>query len=371
MFSNTGQYAATFSQVIPLQRSVIPWQRFWEIICGELRRHRFTSGTLRLYRTVLRNFARGIRGTPGSITHSEVQAYIWDLADTGSSWSWVASNICVLRAVFDKLGGMKIATRLVTPKRPVRLPEILNSTEILTLFKSAIRPRDRLLLALAYGCGLRTSEVCNLKWQDIDTGRKIINIPASYHVRARQLAIPEELCAAFIAGKQLSTQSRYVFTGNNANRPLCTRTLQQVIREIARKAGIGKPVTAMTLRHTYAVHLLEMGVNIREVQEQLGHSQIDTTLIYQKCFLPKGARSPLDNMKVADIEEPDTPVNQPPEQTQPKQEHSVNLPPLFDGQSENGGFEFPLKFHETPLDKAYAFYEVLKARITNRLLLSG
>ena len=395
--NHTGQYTTTLTPVIELHNSTIPWQRLWEIVRNELTRHGFATSTISMYETVLRNFATDQRGKPRRITKSAVQAYIWDLADKHSSWSWIASNICVLRTVFDKLGGMRIATSLVTPKRPIRLPEILNSSEIHSLFKSAIRPRDRLLLALLYGCGLRTSEACNLKWKDIDTDKKIINIPASYHVKARQLALPEELCAIFIAGKQLNTHSPYVFIGNNANHPLCTRTLQQVIREIARKAGIGKPVTAMTLRHTYAVHLLEMGANIRELQEQLGHTQIDTTLIYQKCFLPKNARSPLDTLKnpsssslpihvhpcCSSVVKPLPSHNQstlgPHQLVSPKLpgeggsaiSNSPPLPPLFDESPENPGIDFTLTFNETPLEKAYAFYERLKSRITSRLLMTG
>ncbi len=150
------------------------------------------------------------------------------------------------------------------------------------------------MISLGYACGLRVSEVVNLKVQDLDINELIIHIKNSKNKKDRITILPEKLQSNLrniIADKN---PTDYLFISNRMNK-LTTTSLQKMFRESLSKTKINKPATFHSLRHSFATHLLENGTDIRYVQELLGHSNIRTTQIYTQVTNPKlkNIKSPL------------------------------------------------------------------------------
>lgn len=179
-------------------------------------------------------------------------------------------------------------------KKNQSLPVVLSRNEIDKILKATNNSKHRLLLALSYAAGLRVSEVINLKIQDIDFSELIIHIKEAKGKKDRITVFPEKLSDSIknlIAGKNMND---FVFSSDRGGN-LTTRTAQKVFENSLKKSGIKKDATFHSLRHSFATHLLENGVDVRYVQELLGHQNIRTTQIYTQVTNPKlkNIKSPL------------------------------------------------------------------------------
>jgi len=337
-------------QVISLSSPELGWARFWEIISSQLEQHAYSKSSQELYRSVLRGFYRRARCAPASVTDGLIRDHLNSLAADHYSWNWIGMNISVLRSVFDKLGGRTLTNHFKTPKRPMHLPEILTPGEVRQILAAATT-RDQLLLGLLYGCGLKVAEVCNLTWADLDTERSVLRIRYARGARERMLDLPPELLPVLKLGHSRCPSDDYIFQGRIAGTPLSTRMVQLIVRRAAKSTGVLKTVTCMSLRHAFAVHCIENGDSIRAIQEALGHKSIDTTLLYERCTLPKDVTSPLDNMR----------------QRQAGQEpHGADL---FPQPLSIGALEPPFR-DPSAGSRAREFYNLLKTHILGRFLCS-
>lgn len=179
-------------------------------------------------------------------------------------------------------------------KREKKLPVILSKEEIEQLLKVSTNINHRLIIQVGYSAGLRVSEIINLKWNDIDFNRDIIHIKLAKGKKDRIVMLSQKVKEALQTLDQ--NKSKYVFMTNRKGK-YTSRTLQKIIENLAKKAGIKKKITPHTLRHSFATHLLEQGTDIRYIKDLLGHSNISTTLIYTKVSnkdLSK-IKSPLDD----------------------------------------------------------------------------
>ena len=179
-------------------------------------------------------------------------------------------------------------------KTPSKLPIILTRAEIEKIISQLINQKHKLMVALAYGCGLRVSEVVNLKIKDIDLDEFTVHLKGAKGDKDRITIFPEKLkndIINMIAGK---TRNEYLFVSQLGGK-LTERTAQKVFEKALRAADINKDATFHSLRHSFATHLLENGVDVRYVQELLGHQNIRTTQIYTKVTNPsiKNIKSPL------------------------------------------------------------------------------
>lgn len=182
-------------------------------------------------------------------------------------------------------------------ERNDKLPVVLNASEVRALLKACDLLKHRLLTGICYGCGLRCAEVRNLTIADVDTERAMIHVRQGKGKKDRILPMGTMLArgiAAYIAAEKPRT---YLFEGNDGN-AYSQRGAQWAISQAVKKAGIVKEVSLHTLRHTYATHLLEQGVNILTIKERLGHAQIETTMVYLHLAKPSAvvAFSPLDTL---------------------------------------------------------------------------
>jgi integrase/recombinase XerD len=187
-----------------------------------------------------------------------------------------------------KIVGLKFA------KKTKRLPVVLSRKEVNQIIKVTKNTKHKLLLSLAYGSGLRVSEVVSLKVRDLDLNELTIHLKFTKGKKDRITIFPEKLKIETRNRIYGYKKSDWIFQSERGGK-LTTRTAQQVFSNALKKAKISKPATFHSLRHSFATHLLEDGVDVRYVQELLGHSNIQTTQIYTKVTNPllKNIRSPL------------------------------------------------------------------------------
>ena len=203
---------------------------------------------------------------------------------------------------------------LITLKRPWKikfvpyqkdrrkLPEIFNALELSILFKSISNIKHMTILMTIYSAGLRISEALHLKVSDIDSQRMVIRIDQGKGCKDRYVPLSETLLPILRAYWKHLRPSNWLFEGQNPQRPLGKETVQEVFRNQIKKVGITKKVTVHSLRHSFASHLLEHGVDIRTIQQLLGHKTLVSTMIYThvaKNYVHQ-AGSPLDRIEGID-----------------------------------------------------------------------
>src|SRR5215207_4051342 len=160
--------------------------------------------------------------------------------------------------------------------------------------------RNRAALTTAYGAGLRVREVSRLKLADIDSGRKVIRIEQGKGGKDRYVMLSAQLLQILRAYWRLARPARWLFPGRELDHPVGVATLQEACRVATRAAGLSKPVTVHTLRHSFATHLLEAGTDIRIIQVVLGHARLATTARYAQVAtrMLAGTPSPLDRLSL-------------------------------------------------------------------------
>jgi site-specific recombinase XerD len=201
-----------------------------------------------------------------------------------------------LRYYFRHIGQNKRAINLPSLKKEAKLPVILNGPELKKLFCAPALLKHKVLLSLIYSAGLRGQEVINLKISDIDFVRKTIHIRQSKYKKDRIVPLSDFIARGLRKYMAAEHPYIYLFNGREPDGRYSIKGLSWVMREALKKTDIGKEVNLHSLRHSYATHLLEDGVNIVTVKELLGHAHIQTTMIYlhvAQCPLVK-AHSPLD-----------------------------------------------------------------------------
>jgi len=165
-----------------------------------------------------------------------------------------------------------VVDKVDRPKLPKRLPTALTREEVKKLLKAAEKLRDKLIVMALYSTGVRVSELCGLKWDDIDLNSGEIRVKGKGN-KERIVLMNKETLYLLKKYKKENSTSEEVF-------PITPRTVQRILKKLAEKAGIRKKCTPHSLRHSLATHLLEKGVDIRIIQELLGHSSLSTTQIY-------------------------------------------------------------------------------------------
>lgn len=258
-------------------------------------------------RSTLENYIRRIAQIslqfgklPEHIIDDEINEYLTGLALSSKSPSRSNFKHAVygLRYYFRLLGQNKRAISLPSLKGDTRLPIILNRSELKELFKAPALLKHRIVLTLIYSAGLRGKEVINLKLSDIDFERKTIHIRQSKYKKDR--IVPLSGFMAKGLQKYIAAENPHIwlFNGKEPDGRYSVRGLSWVIRETLKKTSIKKKINLHSLRHSYATHLLEDGVNIVTLKELLGHAEITTTMIYlhvAQCTLIK-PHSPLDTL---------------------------------------------------------------------------
>jgi site-specific recombinase XerD len=185
-------------------------------------------------------------------------------------------------------------------KEDQKLPHMLGPSSMKALIEGTANEKHRLALSMAYGCGLRVSELTRMKWTDLDFERGLLSIRKSKGAKDRVVMIPASLCETLHAYRKHHQPITYVFEGQLAGKPLCKRTFQAVFERACGKAGIVKRGGIHSLRHSFATHMLEAGTDLRFIQALLGHSNMKTTERYTHVNAGNIVRlvSPVDRLFV-------------------------------------------------------------------------
>ncbi len=259
-----------------------------------------SSSTLNNYIRRIALFVIHFERLPEQVSEDESNEYLVALARDPKSPSRSSFKHMVygLRYYYRILGMNKKAIALPSLKRDTKLPVILNRSELKELFAVPKLLKQRIVLSLIYSAGLRGQEVINLKISDIDFERKTIHIRQTKYKKDRILPLSPTMAIGL--KKYLGAENPHIwlFNGKQAHSKYSTRGLSWVMRENLKKTSITKKVNLHSLRHSYATHLLEQGVNIVSLKELLGHSEITTTMIYLHVaqFEFVKPHSPLDTL---------------------------------------------------------------------------
>jgi site-specific recombinase XerD len=237
---------------------------------------------------------------PENIDPEEINEYLVALARDPKSPSRSSFKHMVygLRYYYRLLGMNKNAIALPSLKKETKLPVILNNRELKELFRAPALLKQRVVLALIYSAGLRGQEVINLKISDVDFDRKVIHIRQSKYKKDRIVPLAETMVVGLKKYLKAENPHLWLFNGKEPDGRYSVRGLSWVMRENLKKTSITKDVNLHSLRHTYATHLLEQGLNIVTLKELLGHADITTTMLYlhvAQCPLIK-PHSPLDTL---------------------------------------------------------------------------
>jgi len=228
------------------------------------------------------------------ISEQEFKDYLIFLLEKNYSSNTVNHYHAVFKVVIKQIYKLPFNFRIPYSKRGSKLPVVLSRSEIKKIISLIKNPKHKLLISLSYGAGLRVSEVISLKVENLDLEELVIHIKQSKGKKDKITIIPEGLkteLVNLIAGKD---KKDFVFESERGGK-LTTRTAQKIFSDTLKRAEIKKQATFHSLRHSFATHLLENGVDVRYVQELLGHRNIQTTQIYTKVTNPKlkNIKSPL------------------------------------------------------------------------------
>ena len=237
---------------------------------------------------------------PEKISDDELSEYLTSLAidKRSPSRSSFKHMVYGLRYYFRHTGHNEKAVNLPSLKKEVSLPVILNRSELKALFRAPRLLKHRIILTLIYSAGLRGQEVINLKISDIDFERKTIHIRQSKYKKDRVVPLSDYIAKGLNKYLSIEHPHLFLFNGKEPDGRDSAKGLSWVMREALKRACINKPVNLHSLRHSYATHLLEEGVNIITLKELLGHAEVSTTMIYlhvARCEVVR-AHSPLDTL---------------------------------------------------------------------------
>ena len=240
-----------------------------------------SPATQRSYIHAVAKFSRFFGRSPDHLTLEDVRTYQVHLASKGVAWSSLNQTVAALRFFYGvTLAMAEVPERIAYAREPRRLPVVLSADEVVRFLEAVPSLKARAALTTAYAAGLRVSEVIGLRLADIDSDRMMIRIEHGKGGKERYVMLSEQLLRILRTYWRLARPSHWLFPGRDPSRPIEPTVLHAACRSSRAAAGIDKKVTVHVLRHSFATHLLESGVDIRIIQVLLGHAHLSTTARY-------------------------------------------------------------------------------------------
>lgn len=266
-----------------------------------MERKRYSKNTIKNYVSQVRSFQRFCCDKYFSLIEDEsLHRYINYIVYTkkvSSSYQNIAVN--AIKLYFKTVYFKKIPKCILRPRKSKTLPTVLSEKEVVDILNSIKNIKHKTAVSLIYSAGLRVSEAVNLKLKDIDWSRGIITIRQSKGKKDRQVGLANNISIMIKEYLGEYTPKSYLLEGQKGGQ-YSVKSIQNVFKKACEKANIVKKATVHTLRHSYATHLLENGIDLRIIQELLGHNSSKTTEIYTHVSktLVSGVKSPFDNLKL-------------------------------------------------------------------------
>jgi site-specific recombinase XerD len=265
----------------------------------EMLLHGFRPRTRKVYLGHVRRFIEW--SEPDAELAAEARRYLVHLVEErGASRSYHSQAVSALKLLFDAvLQEPVLAAGIPRPQREQRLPNVLSKEETARFLGALKNPKHRALVLLLYSSGLRVGEVVRLRPEDVDVERGLLRVRQGKGAKDRYTLLSSRALAAVQVYREAFRPEGWLFPGERPERHYTARSVQRIVQECARRAGIAKSVTPHTLRHSFATHLLEGGTDLRYIQELLGHRSSRTTEIYTHVASTQLARirSPLDELE--------------------------------------------------------------------------
>lgn len=252
------------------------------------------------YVRVVADFARFLGRSPDQSEPEDLRRYQLHLASLGASPAKTNAAVSALRFFFKvTLGRSGFGERLATVRKEERLPVVLSPEEVALLLHCAPSLKHKAALSVAYGCGLRVSEIVHLKVGDIDSARMLIRVEQGKGRKDRYVMLSPDLLELLRRWWRAARPQGWLFPGRDPGQPITARQLDRACKAAANTAALDKRVSMHTLRHSFATHLLERKTDIRVIQVLLGHKKLDTTALYTRVALKTlgAVKSPLDHLK--------------------------------------------------------------------------
>ena len=241
----------------------------------------YSSSTVFSYSRCIAQISLYCKKSPLDLDLDEIHSYLYAMkTDRDMSDTFFKHTVYSLRFFYRIYDLEDRAIRLPGMKNKRKLPIVFSQEELRRLFKAPQRLKQRVLLSLIYSAGLRVSEVCKLKLSDIDFDRKQIHVRESKNDKSRYVILSDYIAKGLKQYIKGSKPKEYLFNGREKGAPLGHSAVQQTFRLAMKKSGIMKEACVHTLRHSFATHLLEQGVDIVSIKDQLGHARIDATMVY-------------------------------------------------------------------------------------------
>ena len=247
----------------------------------DLRLRNYAPRTIETYVGRIVAFARHFGRSPELLGPEEVRVFQLHLLERKVSWSSFNQAVCALRFLHGTTLGRPEQLPLIPyGKRPKALPSVLAPREVLRLIDAAPTPRDRAFLQVAYGCGLRLSELIHLQVNDIDSARMVIHVRHGKGAKGRLVPLSQRLLEELRAYWRLHRPRPWLFPGDRPGQPISGSNMQRRFGQLVQRVGLSKRCSLHTLRHSYATHLLEAGVDLLTLKMLLGHRTLETTARY-------------------------------------------------------------------------------------------
>jgi len=292
------------SQVVEESSSIVPHQALCQSlldsVIDKIKLKAYSQQTLKSYSSHLKSFFKIIsKGkNPLEVTQKDIEQYLLERQRQFSySESDANSHINAIKFLYEQvLGRERMLFYLPRPEKPLQLPKVLGEHELERLFRSVPNLKHKAILLTAFSCGLRVSEVTKLRVHDLDRERMQVFIERSKGKKDRYVNLSPVLTDILDKYISMYKPAFYLFEGQEDGKPYSSRSAQTIFNRALKKAGIKKKVTFHSLRHSYATHLLENGVDIKYIKDLLGHFDIKTTERYLHVAKDKliNIKSPLD-----------------------------------------------------------------------------
>lgn len=272
--------------------------KYSQIFKQKLEIARYSESTIKTYISTLASFFRSLDGVSiEEVNEIVIEKYLLkEIKEKKISQSFQKHILGSVKLFYEVMFNKKLSLSHLYPKRVSHsLPKYLSKEEILKMLTVTENLKHKSLISLLYGCGLRVSEVINLKIRDIDSKSGTISIIQAKGKKDRYVMLPQSVLPLLRDYFKMFSPSTYLFEGEEGEK-YSIRSVQLIVKQAALKAKIQKLVTPHILRHSFATHLIENGTDIRYIQELLGHNSVTTTQIYTHItdLKIRKIQSPLD-----------------------------------------------------------------------------
>jgi len=260
----------------------------------EMRVRNYSEKTVASYVAAISNLSKHYNLSPSRINREQVISYAYHLIRKKQvSVSTINQLISAWRILqVDVLGREWEDFKLKRPRREKTIPQVLSQGEALQLVNAPRNLKHRMILQLAYTTGLRRAELLALKLSHIDSERNVLRVVLGKGKKSREVPVPDTLIAQLRQYYKSFRPKTYLFEGYKPGVQYSATSIERIVKSAAVKAGIKKDIYPHVLRHSFATHMLEKGVNLKRLQIILGHNSLKTTSVYLHLINPNFADLP-------------------------------------------------------------------------------